>query len=523
MPQPHYVPSLSGVSKPASWPHATRSAELPDARRTALYLCAVIFFAFVVRLLLLDAYPLTDNTEARYAEIARKMVETGQWLVPQIDYGVPFWAKPPLSMWLTAMSYEVLGVSAFAARLPSLLLGVAICALAWRLAVRRGGALFALRATTVVATSALMLVSAGAVMTDPAMVLGTTLSMAGFWLAVSEHDRRWGYLFFVGIAIGLLAKGPVATVLTLLPIGAWTMLTGRYADCLRRLPWIGGTLLTLALVVPWYVAAELQSPGFLRYFIVGEHWERFLVPGWKGDLYGAGHAFPRGAIWLFALASTLPWSPWLVWQAVRRGALRRVATPSSGDGWLLYLVCWTLAPLVFFTLSRNILPTYVLPGLVGFGLLVAEVWHGDSSGTRVERLGLVMPVFLVAALIVGSRAGFQSQREIVSAWQRSTAGTTPLVYYPQRPLSAAFYSQGKAKRVDDAAALRHELERTPTMYVATDVKALMQMPGDLRERIHEVARSPTGKYVLLRGTLASTSTVAGASGSEPAGEKTAAD
>jgi 4-amino-4-deoxy-L-arabinose transferase-like glycosyltransferase len=75
-----------------------------------------------VRRVTLAAYPLTDPTEAGYAEIARKTLETGQWVMPQFEYGVPFWGKPPLSMWLSAASMGAFGVNEFAARLPSLLL-----------------------------------------------------------------------------------------------------------------------------------------------------------------------------------------------------------------------------------------------------------------------------------------------------------------------------------------------------------------------------------------------------------------
>ena len=67
-----------------------------------------------------------DKTEARYAEIARIMLETNNWITPQIDYGSPFWAKPPLSTWLSAMSMKAFGVNEFAVRLPSLLLCIGI-------------------------------------------------------------------------------------------------------------------------------------------------------------------------------------------------------------------------------------------------------------------------------------------------------------------------------------------------------------------------------------------------------------
>ena len=70
--------------------------------------------------------PLTDKTEARYGEIARLMAETGNWIVPQIDYGIPFWAKPPLSTWLSASSSILFGENEFALRLPYLMISIVI-------------------------------------------------------------------------------------------------------------------------------------------------------------------------------------------------------------------------------------------------------------------------------------------------------------------------------------------------------------------------------------------------------------
>ena len=67
-------------------------------------------------------------------------------------------------------------------------------------------------------------------------------------------------------------------------------------------------ILVFATVLPWYGLAELRTPGFLEYFLVGEHWHRFTVPGWDGDRYGHAHVFARGTIWLFAALAALPWS-----------------------------------------------------------------------------------------------------------------------------------------------------------------------------------------------------------------------
>src|SRR4249919_680624 len=107
----------------------------------------------------------------------------------------------------------------------------------------------------------------------------------------------------------------------------------------------------------------------------------------------------------------------------------------AGDGWGLYLVCWTLAPAVFFTMSRNILPTYVLPGLVGFGCLVGEAWEQRVSqrpSPWILQLSIWAPI-LVALLVMVAwpRVGFQSQKEIVTACEASLA-RRPLFLLDQR-------------------------------------------------------------------------------------------
>ena len=120
-----------------------------------------------MRIATLGAYPLMDNTEARYAEIARKMVETGDWVTPQFQYGVPFWSKPPLSTWLTAVTYLVWASTSsprafVAGRMPRRrLVDVELAG--------RGAASAGPQAALVLFTTPLFFISAGAVMTDPAL------------------------------------------------------------------------------------------------------------------------------------------------------------------------------------------------------------------------------------------------------------------------------------------------------------------------------------------------------------------
>lgn len=319
-------------------------------------LWTVLAVAAVARLATLGLYPILDPTEARYAEIARKMAELGDWSTPWFDYGVPFWGKPPLSFWMTAASFKVLGVGAFAARLPHWLCGGLVAWAVWSWLARRSRS-EAIYALALLTGSVVFFVSAGAVMTDMALALGTTLAMRGFWLALhgAPTERlREQCLFFLGMVIGLMAKGPVAAALVGVPIAIWALGAGDIGRVLRGIDWGRGLFLTAALVAPWYAWAEWRTPGFLEYFLVGEHWQRFVTPGWRGDLYGSGHASPPGSIWLFSAAAFLPWSLLLPVAAWR---WRRATGPIAAEDRSLYgyLLLWALTPCVFFSLARNVL------------------------------------------------------------------------------------------------------------------------------------------------------------------------
>lgn len=435
-------------------------------------LLGVLVVVVLARLASLPLYPLTDTTEARYGEIGRKMLETGNWITPQWDYGVPFWGKPPLSFWASAATMAVFGVNEFGARIATLIAALATAALFWRwphASAPRGAA--AMASALVLLSSVLGFLIAGAVATDVFMTFGMALSMIAFWNAISRDrpggaDRWW---FFVGLAIGLLAKGPVAVVMTGIALFAWLLWTRDWRRLWRAMPWLRGIVLTLALAAPWYLAAEHATPGFLHYFIIGEHWQRFTQPGWTGDLYGGGHERPRGAIWLYAFGSALPWSI-VALALLRRKPVSAQARRPSPDPQIAYLLCWVLAPLVLFTLARNILEAYALPALPAFALITARLFmerepNGAASG--VWLLGLIMPV-VVAGLIASGSDRFsdaRSQRKLLAPLRDSSV---PMVYLYERPFSGQFYSGGRALQVKEPA----EIEQ----WLATDKPAILLLP-----------------------------------------------
>ena len=462
----------------------------------------VLGIVALARLLTLGLYPLTDTTEARYAEVARKMAELGNWVTPLYDYGVPFWAKPPLTTWLSAVSIKLFGVNEFAARLPYFLLAVLIAWLLWDW-VRRASDRQAQLAVTMLSGTMLYFIASAAVMTDLGLVLGTTLAMRGFWAAFEKQESgrpKEVWLLFIGLGIGLLAKGPIAVVLSGLPIGLWMLLTGNIKTSWQRLPWIKGSLLTLAIAAPWYVIAEIRTPGFWEYFFIGEHWNRFTVTGWAGDKYGTAHATQRGAIWLFALAAAMPWTALLPLLWIGRKTLASLQKPESASysrHFTVYLLAWSLAPCLFFTMSGNILWTYVLPALPAMALLAARWLSRDARGRWVDGVvaaGVLTMSLLVAAFFVREELtdSWKSAKTVVQAHEASASGQ-PLLFMGDLPYSASFYSQGKARSLRGNPELT-QLLQAGSAFVALNPDQVKALSPELQAMLKLQATS--GAYKL---------------------------
>ena len=423
----------------------------------------LIFAVLGVRLLSMAWLPLIDTTEPRYAEIARLMVVTNDWITPWFEPGIPFWGKPPLSFWAQAVSFNVLGVNEFSARLPSWLATLATVWLLWRFSSELGFNRVAKYTVLIYSTSALVYIAAGAVLTDPFLALGTTWSMTAFIMAVRKARWYWRYGFFLGISIGLLAKGPLALVLTFGPIIGWCLLDRKRVQQLLALPWISGLTITTVLSLPWYILAELKTPGFLNYFIVGEHFMRFIDPGWVGDLYGSAHQQPKGMIWLNWLVATFPWGIIgliLFFHYVIKAHGNTKLKAIFNDPLISYLLIWAVFTPLFFTMAGNILWTYILPSIAAFSLLLALALdhYPFSTGIFSQRIVLgsvILPIISVAMIIFATidPHDLKTEKDLmlfinsVSVLKEIPIKDAAPLYYLENnlPFSARFYSNGDAK------------------------------------------------------------------------------
>lgn len=461
--------------------------------RAAITLCAL---AFLIRLISIGLYPLQDTSEARYGEMARLMVETGDWITVWFDYNVPFWGKPPLFIWLSALSFKLFGINEFAARLPALLVSLGIVALTLKLALFQSGQSAGRLVLLILPSSAVFLVLSGTILADPVSLLAITLIMAGFWLGWHEScpkkARRWQYGFFVGCALALLAKGPAILVLAGLPIFFWCLPRRRLVTLWQRFPWFKGSLLTLLIAAPWYIAAEIKTPGFLDYFFIGEHLKRYLEPGWRGDKYGTAHIRPLGIIWPLWFLGALPWSLPLV--ALGLKAIRRFFQGQRKplSDWQLFLLLWLLCPLVFFTFARNLIWTYSLPVVPAMALLLAASWQDKWSAwpKRVVAAASIMPLLLIAVTIVLINGGGKSsQKALLQKVYQNAPDNPAILYLGDMPFSARFYSSGQARAVANVDGLRKQLEQDrQTHFLVTKGENEGILPETIRRRFREITR-----------------------------------
>ncbi len=210
--------------------------------------CAVTFWWSLGRL------GLTDPDEPFYAETAREMLAKHDWITPQI-FGAPQFEKPILFYWLSMASFKLCGVNEFAARLPSALFASGLVFLTYAFGVRWFGRRAGFLAGLMLATSGMVVLMARLMLTD--MVFAAFVSGALFclWQALAQPDRRapWLVAHCVCTALAVLTKGPLGSLIPLLAVGTWRLITRRPLPLRGPGLW-WGLVAYAVIVVPWFGA-----------------------------------------------------------------------------------------------------------------------------------------------------------------------------------------------------------------------------------------------------------------------------
>ena len=354
---------------------------------------------------------LMDDVDATQAQIARNMLDSGDWVTAHLD-GVPYLEKSPLKYWMIAVSYLVFGVHDWAARIPVALFAVALCWLTARIGWWAFSARAGLYSGLVLATCAGLFLFTRVLIPD--VILTFTIALA-MWsclraLDVDEpHPRRWAWLMAASIGTGLLLKGLIAAVF---PVGAALIYLALTRQLFARRTWqrlrpFSGALIVVAIAAPWHILATLHNPpyfyfsmhsgpgeyhGFFWFYFFNEHLLRFLNLRYPRDY----NTVPRVSFWLLHLLWLFPWSAYLA--SVAR--LNYKPVDRAGRMRLLAL-CWIGFVLVFFTFSSTqeyySMPCYPALALL-IGCALAEgVWI--RAGNWVIA-GLAAAAAVVIALIL---------------------------------------------------------------------------------------------------------------------------
>ena len=435
-----------------------------------------ILVLFVIRAFLNAYIPLMDKTEARYAEIARIMQETGNWITPQIDYSVPFWAKPPLSTWLSAMSMELFGVNEFAVRFPYLLTTLIIVIIVSKF-TREKKSTFLIG--FILLTIPEFLLHAGVVSTDTMLSFCVAMIFLSFWRAFhSDRLNYWGYLIFIFIGLGLLAKGPIVLILTVPPIILWLIFYSEYRKFFKRISLITGSLLTLAIAVPWYYLAETKTEGFLEYFIVGEHFKRFFDSSWQGDKYGFVKTQPIGIIWLFLFAFAFPWIQLLLIK------LWKNKNQLLQNRWIVFLLLWLLWTPFFFTFSSSLIHPYILPSIIPIALIVEYYWKETKKKNKIIWVSLIFPILIVITTIVslvGNNLEFYIKTDKYLL-KNTDYSNSEIYYLGDKSYSSQFYSKGKIKNIT-TEQLRDKLNQNNEFNIIIEERDLKNIDSTLLKEL----------------------------------------
>jgi 4-amino-4-deoxy-L-arabinose transferase-like glycosyltransferase len=421
------------------------------------FLMAIISL-FVLRGFLNAYIPLMDKTEARYAEIARIMAETGNWITPQIDYGIPFWAKPPLSTWLSAISIKIFGANEFALRFPYLLLSFVILIIVSKFVQKKENAVLL---GFILITIPEFLLHAGVVSTDTTLAFCVAMVFLGFWKAInSEKSSYWSYIIFVFFGFGLLAKGPIIFILTVPPIFIWTIYYREVFTFFKKIPIFSGTILTVLIAAPWYYLAEMETKGFLEYFIVGEHFKRFFDSSWEGDKYGFAKTQPFGIIWVFLFAFAIPWFQVLLiqlWKNFKQILQNR---------WIAFLLLWLVWTPLFFTSSSSLIHPYILPSIIPIALIVEYYWQETKKKNTIFAISLIFPILIVVATIA-SLFGDNLERYTKTdkyLLQKTNYQSDKLYFFGEKSYSSQFYSNGKINNIS-ATELEKKLNQKDDFHI----------------------------------------------------------
>ena len=337
---------------------------------SALHPGKILLLAIIYGLLwfgTLNYRHLIPSDEGRYAEIAREMLVTGDWVTPRYN-GYKYFEKPPLQAWATATAFQVFGIGDWQARLWTALTGFLTILLVGFTGARIYNARAGWLAAVVLSSSPMWVISGHFNSLDMGLSAFLVAALCSLLLAQTSHNknscRNWMWACWAFMALATLSKGVIGAAIPAMVFIAYSISTWDW-KIWTRLRLFSGTILFLTITAPWFILVAQRNPEFLEFFFIHEHLQRFTQDAHSrtGPIY---YFVPLLLIGLLPWFLQIPGAIAQAWNERRR---------EFSAGWLL--VCWFVIIFAFFSVSRSKLPGYIIPVFPALALLI---------GNRLDRL-----------------------------------------------------------------------------------------------------------------------------------------
>jgi 4-amino-4-deoxy-L-arabinose transferase-like glycosyltransferase len=306
---------------------------------------------------------LLPSDEGRYAEMAREMFVTGDWITPRYN-GYKYFEKPPLQTWLNALTFAWFGIGEWQARLYTALTGFAGVLLLGYTGARVFNAATGVFAAIVLATSPYWNLMGHFNTLDMGLSFWMELTLCALLLAQRPNlptgqVRLWMWICWASMALAVLSKGLIGVILPGAVLVLYTLIARDWAVW-KRLHLIGGLILFFAIATPWFVLVQQRNPEFLNFFFIVQQFKRYLTPEQNRP----------GAFYYFVPVILVGFLPWLsVSVQSLRHALRLPRQP-NGFAPVIMMLVWMVFIFLFFSASHSKLISYTLPIAPALALLI---------------------------------------------------------------------------------------------------------------------------------------------------------
>lgn len=328
---------------------------------------------------MLGSYPLHSPDSARYAEIPREMIETGDYVTPHLDY-IKYFEKPPLFYWMQAGTMKVFGINQLAANLTNAVMALLGCLLVYFGARKLFDRLTGILSSLILATSFLYFSMERIITLDMTLTILISACLLCFLLAnqtpPASQSKKKNFLraMYIFAALAVMTKGLVGVVLPGLIIITWIAIFKDWRS-LKQYLLPSGIVLFLLIALPWHLLVQIRNPEFFRFYFIGEHFLRYLTP------YAE-----RGQSWWFfpvlLIVGFLPWTAFLPQTVQSNLPFKWNNAGESRQKTTIFFAIWIVIIFAFYSFSNSKLPPYILPIFPPLAMLTGNYFATNWSQTR---------------------------------------------------------------------------------------------------------------------------------------------